>query len=148
MIEYWHWHTLHVGAETYWGGVLPHSQVPGRIYAEVADLGALLAGLGDRLDGYTPDADVAILYSTDSKQSFEDFPPLCNPDGSSLAEVIYSKRIAECEFTHGYNHFWRGSGAVARRSFLAAMRGGVLPTRSFIYVCLTPIRRMLGVRQT
>ena len=73
---------------------------------------------------------------------------LCNPDGSSLAEVIYSKRIAECEFTHGYNHFWRGSGAVARRSFLAAMRGGVLPTRSFIYVCLTPIRRMLGVRQT
>lgn len=82
MIEYWHWHTLHVGAETYWGGVLPHSQVPGRIYAEVADLGALLAGLGDRLDGYTPDADVAILYSTDSKQSFEDFPPLCNPDGS------------------------------------------------------------------
>ena len=25
MIEYWHWHTLHFGAETYWGGVLPHS---------------------------------------------------------------------------------------------------------------------------
>ncbi|MGW7595433.1 beta-galactosidase, partial [Streptomyces rubiginosohelvolus] len=24
MIEYWHWHTLHFGTETYWGGVLPH----------------------------------------------------------------------------------------------------------------------------
>ena len=82
MIEYWHWHTLHVGAETYWGGVLPHSQQPGRVYAEVADLGELIARLGDRLDGFVPDADVAILYSTDSKQSFEDFPPLCNPDGS------------------------------------------------------------------
>jgi hypothetical protein len=23
MIEYWHWHTLHFGAETYWGEVLP-----------------------------------------------------------------------------------------------------------------------------
>ena len=30
MIEYWHWHTLHFGAETYWGGVLPHSGGPGR----------------------------------------------------------------------------------------------------------------------
>ncbi len=28
MIEYWHWHTLHFGVETYWGGVLPHSQQP------------------------------------------------------------------------------------------------------------------------
>ena len=28
MIEYWHWHTLHFGAETYWGGVLPHSGRP------------------------------------------------------------------------------------------------------------------------
>lgn len=82
MIEYWHWHTLHFGAETYWGGVLPHSQRPGRVYAEVAGLGEFLARLDARLDGYVPDADVAILYSTDSKQSFEDFPPLCNPDGS------------------------------------------------------------------
>lgn len=82
MIEYWHWHTLHSGAETYWGGVLPHSQRPGRIYAEVAALGADLAALGDRLDGYLPDADVGVLYSTDSKQSFEDFPPFCHADGS------------------------------------------------------------------
>ncbi len=40
MIEYWHWHTLPYGAETYWGGVLPHSLVPGRVYREVSDLGA------------------------------------------------------------------------------------------------------------
>jgi hypothetical protein len=35
MIEYWHWHTLHFGTETYWGGVLPHSGKPGRLYAEL-----------------------------------------------------------------------------------------------------------------
>ena len=29
MVEYWHWHTLHFGTETYWGGVLPHSRRPG-----------------------------------------------------------------------------------------------------------------------
>ncbi len=72
---------------------------------------------------------------------------LNNPDGSTLSVDTYSKRIAECEFTHAYNHFWRGSGQVARRSFLAAMRGGVLPARSFLYACLTPIRKVLGVRQ-
>ena len=31
MIEYWQWHTLHYGTETYWGGVLPHNQQPGRV---------------------------------------------------------------------------------------------------------------------
>ena len=33
MIEYWHWHTIHFGTETYWGGILPHDQQPGRVYA-------------------------------------------------------------------------------------------------------------------
>ena len=36
MIEYWHWHTLHFGIETYWGGILPHSGQPGRIYRRVS----------------------------------------------------------------------------------------------------------------
>lgn len=81
MIEYWHWHTLHFGAETYWGGVLPHSQVPGRIYREVAELGASLARIGGSLDGFTPDADVLMLHSTDTKWSFEFYPPLATDDG-------------------------------------------------------------------
>ncbi|WFR67076.1 beta-galactosidase [Curtobacterium flaccumfaciens] len=29
MIEYWHWHTLHSGVETYWGGVLRTRSSPG-----------------------------------------------------------------------------------------------------------------------
>ena len=33
MIEYWHWHTNHFGTETYWVGILPHDQQPGRVYA-------------------------------------------------------------------------------------------------------------------
>src|SRR6478752_1975871 len=39
MIEYWHWHTNHFGTETYWIGILPHDQQPGRVYAELARLG-------------------------------------------------------------------------------------------------------------
>lgn len=82
MIEYWHWHTLHFGVETYWGGVLPHSQRPGRVYREVAELGGIVARLGGALEGYRPAADAAILWSTDTRWSFQSFPPLSLPDGA------------------------------------------------------------------
>ena len=81
MVEYWHWHTLHFGAETYWGGVLPHSQQPGRVYREVAQLGAALKALGPALDDYVPDAEVLLLWSTDTKWSFQYYPPLALPGG-------------------------------------------------------------------
>jgi beta-galactosidase len=81
MIEYWHWHTLHFGAETYWGGVLPHNGRPGRVYREIARLGAELAAAGDLTDGVTPDADVAMLYSLPSKWLMQAFPPLSTADG-------------------------------------------------------------------
>ena len=42
LVEYWHWHSLHYGAETYWGGILGHSLEPGRIYYELAAVGAEL----------------------------------------------------------------------------------------------------------
>ena len=81
MIEYWQWHTLHAGIETYWGGVLPHSGKPGRIYREIAALGQRLNTLGPKLEGYLPDADVTLLYSTDTKRSFEFYPPLATDNG-------------------------------------------------------------------
>jgi beta-galactosidase len=82
MIEYWHWHTLPYGTETYWGGVLPHSLQPGRVYREVAEIGSALGAIGDTLDGYEPDADVAILWSNDSRFALEFFPPLATADGT------------------------------------------------------------------
>ena len=92
MVEYWHWHTLHYGTETYWGGVLPHSGQPDRVYAEIAEIGATLRALGNNLDGYEPDADVAVLWSTASKFAFESFPPFATPDGTprptAYAEIV------------------------------------------------------------
>ena len=86
MVEYWHWHTLHFGVETYWGGVLPHSQVPGRVHREVAALGATFKALGGALDGMEPGSDVLMLWSTDTKWSFEGYPPLALPDGGPDAD--------------------------------------------------------------
>lgn len=75
MIEYWHWHTLPYGTETYWGGVLPHSLVPGRVYREVSGIGAQLASIGTDLQGYVPDADAAILWSNPSRYAMQFMPP-------------------------------------------------------------------------
>jgi beta-galactosidase len=81
MIEYWHWHTLHVGTETYWGGVLPHSGLPGRTYTELARLGAELDTAGPLVAGLVPDADVTLVYSLPSKWLMQKYPPLAGPAG-------------------------------------------------------------------
>ncbi|MFC0434352.1 beta-galactosidase [Kutzneria buriramensis] len=81
MIEYWHWHTLHFGAETYWGGVLPHSGRPGRVYAEIARLGAEFDTAGALVAGIRPDADIAMVYSAPSKWLMQKYPPLAKADG-------------------------------------------------------------------
>ena len=67
MIEYWHWHTNHFGTETYWIGILPHDQQPGRVYVELAHLGADLKRAGSRVVGLRPDAGIGLLYSARSK---------------------------------------------------------------------------------
>ncbi|MGW9113461.1 beta-galactosidase [Microbacterium sp. NPDC055683] len=90
MIEYWHWHTLHAGAETYWGGILPHSQQPGRVYRELARIGEELRIAGDRVTRLRPDADVAILFDTDSKWAQSEHPSLSRdgePDRRSFQTV-------------------------------------------------------------
>lgn len=81
MIEYWHWHTLHAGAETYWGGILPHSQEPGRVYRELAALGAELRTAGPAVTGLTPHADVALLFDNASKWSLHHYPALSSAQG-------------------------------------------------------------------
>lgn len=82
MIEYWQWQTLRFGAETYWGGVLPHSGRPGRVYAEIARLGAEFDKAGPLVAGLEPDADITMVYSTPSKWLMQKYPPLAKADGT------------------------------------------------------------------
>ncbi|MFI9816366.1 beta-galactosidase [Saccharothrix variisporea] len=82
MVEYWHWHTLHFGAETHWGGVLPHSGRPGRVYAEIARLGAEFDTAGGLVAGIEPDSDIALAYSMPTRWLMEKYPPLATPDGN------------------------------------------------------------------
>lgn len=93
MIEYWHWHTLHFGAETYWGGVLPHSLEPGRVYEQIAQLGQDFETAGALVTELTPDADIAIVYSNDTKWALEKAPQLSDggvPDTRTFQTIFDS----------------------------------------------------------
>ncbi|MFI6737689.1 beta-galactosidase [Nonomuraea sp. NPDC050451] len=93
LLAYWHWHTLHYGFETYWGGVLGHDLEPGRVYAEVAALGEELKRLAPELKDATPDADVAILYSRDSLKAMEFMPALVKPGTSEPDPESYHRIV-------------------------------------------------------
>jgi len=81
MVEYWHWHTLHFGAETYWGGILPHDQQPGRVYEQLAQLGAELRAADADLRGLVPDAAVGLVWSNASNWGLAGQPALVTDDG-------------------------------------------------------------------
>ncbi|BDZ41797.1 hypothetical protein GCM10025865_10960 [Paraoerskovia sediminicola] len=83
MVEYWHWHTLHYGTETYWGGVVPHNGRPGRTYRELAQIGAELGTAGPLLASARPDADVGIVYSSEARWALAAQPSLTRDDGTA-----------------------------------------------------------------
>jgi beta-galactosidase len=74
MVEYWHWHSLHYGQETYWKGVLAHDLEPNRIYAEVLRVAAELNKVGPQLVNLAKDNKVAILFSADSANALSYMP--------------------------------------------------------------------------
>jgi beta-galactosidase len=71
MVEYWHWHSLHYGQETYWKGVLGHDLEPGRAYAEVSRTAHELRRIGPDIANFHRKNNVAILYSRDSYYGIE-----------------------------------------------------------------------------
>jgi beta-galactosidase len=71
MVEYWHWHSIHNGQETYWKGVLSHDLEPNRAYAEVSRTAHELQRIGPHLVDLRQSNKVAILYSADSWDGIE-----------------------------------------------------------------------------
>ena len=110
MVEYWHWATLHYGTETYWGGILPHSQRPGRVYRELAQLGAEFGRAGAAVAATRPQHDIGILYDSDSKFAFGrqgPFQPLGAAPGEDVDPDAY-RRI--------FSAFYRGAFDAGCRS--------------------------------
>ena len=71
MVEYWHWHSIHYGQETYWKGVLAHDLEPNRAYTEVSRTAHELQRIGPEIVDLKRTSKVAILYSNDSYYGIE-----------------------------------------------------------------------------
>lgn len=74
MVEYWHWHSIHAGQETYWKGVLSHDLEPNRAYAEVSRIAHELKRVGPEIANMKVENEVAILYSVDSSNALTFMP--------------------------------------------------------------------------
>jgi beta-galactosidase len=71
MVEYWHWHSIHYGQETYWKGILGHDLEPGRPYREMSKTAHELRRIGPEIADLKVTNQVAILYSSDSYWGIE-----------------------------------------------------------------------------
>ena len=71
MVEYWHWHSIHYGQETYWKGILGHDLEPGRPYQEMSKTAHELRRIGPEIANLKCANQVAILYSPDSYWGIE-----------------------------------------------------------------------------
>jgi len=73
MLEYWHWHSIHNSAETYWKGLLSHDFEPNPTYNEAKTIGADFARLSKNLLNLQKKNDVAILFSNEALTAFNAF---------------------------------------------------------------------------
>jgi beta-galactosidase len=73
-VEYWHWHSIHNSAETYWKGILSHDLEENRIYREIGGIAKEWAKIGDSLTGLRKQNSIAILVSNDALTGLRYFP--------------------------------------------------------------------------
>ncbi len=73
MVAYWHWHSIHNSAETYWKGLLSHDFEPNPTYKEAQTIGRDFARLSDKLLNLKKTNEVAMLISNEALTAFNAF---------------------------------------------------------------------------
>lgn len=75
MVEYWHWHSIHNSAETYWKGLLSHDFEPNPTYEEAKTIGKDFQRLSPHLINLKKTNKVAILFSNEALSAYNSFKP-------------------------------------------------------------------------
>ncbi|MFC6260805.1 beta-galactosidase [Levilactobacillus fujinensis] len=146
MIEYWQWQQLHFGTETYWGSVIPHDRKPGRVYHELAALGKELETAGATVTDLKPDADVAILYSVESRWGMS-FEPYTSEHATSDPHKVRNPEA----FDHMLSAFYEGAFISGRQvnlvhdSQLVNLADGTVLQDPAKFAAKTPILLAVGV---
>jgi len=97
MVEYWHWHSIHYGQETYWKGVLSHDLKKNRAYSEVSKTATELKRIGKKLVNLKKENKVAILFSHDSNEALN-FMPFDKGNEWILANNNYYRNVLVKQF--------------------------------------------------
>ncbi|MDB5021503.1 MAG: beta-galactosidase [Pedobacter sp.] len=94
MVEYWHWHSIHNSAETYWKGLLSHDFQPNPTYEEARTIGADFKKLAPALAGIQKKNDVAILFSNEALTAYNAFgPENYNSILRPMYDVLYNMNV-------------------------------------------------------
>jgi beta-galactosidase len=75
MVEYWHWHSIHNSAETYWKGVLSQDFERNVVYNEMKTIGKDFDRLSLHLINLKKSNKVAVLFSNEALTAFNQFRP-------------------------------------------------------------------------
>jgi beta-galactosidase len=103
MVEYWHWHSIHNSAETYWKGLLSQDFEPNPTYDEAKTIGKDFERLSSHLINLKKSNKVAILFSNEALTAFNWFGFGWGTQGSyndvlrPLYDALYRMNIG-CDF--------------------------------------------------
>jgi len=73
LLAYWHWHSIHNSAETYWKGLLSHDFRPNPTYDESKTIGRDFGAIGRHLVNLRKTNRVAVLFSNEALTAFNAF---------------------------------------------------------------------------
>lgn len=74
MVEYWHWHSIHNGYETYWKGLLSHDFAPNPTYLEAMRFGREWKRIGAENLVLTKTSRAALIVDNRTLTGFQWFP--------------------------------------------------------------------------
>ena len=102
-VEYWHWHSIHNSAETYWKGLLSHNLQENEPYREACTIGEDFARLSDKLVHLKKHNQIAIMVDNNSLTAMKWFPCEFGNKGdyNEIVLWIYKNLYemnAECDF--------------------------------------------------
>lgn len=100
-VEYWHWHSLHNGCETYWRGLLSHDFAENETYREAMGIGADFARLSDRLLHLKKENKIAVMVSNEALTGLKWFPVAPGIEYNDVVRWVYDALYEcnlECDF--------------------------------------------------
>ncbi|MBR2812990.1 MAG: beta-galactosidase [Solobacterium sp.] len=87
-ISYWHWHSIHNSAETYWMGILTHDFRENSVYDAVCEISSELRRIGPHLVNLKKKNRTAVLVSNEALTALNSFPMDMN--ASFSAHTFYN----------------------------------------------------------